>query len=101
MNLESVLMLAMGWSSTPCSRSSRLKSHNSNFVSSEKSASTAPALVPVTTRGESAPGLQANAAVLGISRSLTILVNRRGDFESWELARGCITLFAGIVAHKN
>ncbi len=71
--LQSVLMLAMGWSSSPCSWSSKLKSHNSSFVSSEKSASTAPALVPVTTRGLSAPGLQAKAAVLGILRSPTIL----------------------------
>jgi hypothetical protein len=64
----------MGWSSTPCSRLSKLRSQSSNLVSSEKSASTAPALVPVTTKGISAPGDQAKAAVLGISRNRTILL---------------------------
>lgn len=70
--LESVTMLAVGCSSTPCSELSRLRSHKSSFVSSEKSASTAPALVPVTRRGCPEPGDHANAAVRGISRSLTM-----------------------------
>lgn len=71
--LESVMMLANGcWSSRGCCWSSRPRSHNSSFVSPEKSASTAPARVPVTRKGLSAPGDQANAAVREISRSLTI-----------------------------
>ena len=70
--LESVLILAIGWSSTPCSKLSRFKSHSSNFVSSEKSASTAPALVPVTSMGSPVPGDQAKAAVLGIFLNRTI-----------------------------
>jgi hypothetical protein len=71
-HLESVLILAIGWSSTPCSKLSRFKSHSSNFVSSEKSASTAPALVPVTSMGSPVPGDHAKAAVLGISLNRTI-----------------------------
>lgn len=70
--LESVLILATGCSSTPCSKLSRFKSHSSNFVSSEKSASTAPALVPVTSMGSPVPGDHAKAAVLGISLNRTI-----------------------------
>jgi hypothetical protein len=70
--LESVLMLAIGCSSKPCPELSKFKSHNSNLVSSEKSASTAPARVPVTRRGLEEPGDQAKAAVLGISRNLTM-----------------------------
>jgi hypothetical protein len=72
--LESVLILATGCSSTPCSRSSSFKSHSSSFVSSEKSVSTAPARVPVTTKGKSDPGDQANAAVRGSSLRRTILL---------------------------
>jgi hypothetical protein len=53
---------------------SRLRSQSSSLVSSEKSASTAPALVPVTTKGRFDPGDQAKAAVLGISRNRTILL---------------------------
>ncbi len=63
--LESVLMLTMGWSSTFCSWLSNRKSQSSSLVSSEKSASTAPALVPVTRIGLSLPGDQANTAVRG------------------------------------
>lgn len=63
----------MGWSSTPCSWSSRRKSQSSSFVSSEKSASTAPALVPVTTYGAPDPDDQAKAAVLGISLNFTMV----------------------------
>ena len=67
-------MLAAGWSSIPCSRLFKSRSHNSSWVSLEKSASTAPALVPVATNGAVAPGDHAKVAVRGISRSLTILI---------------------------
>lgn len=60
----------------------RLKSHNSSCVSLEKSASTAPARVPVARYGEPVPGDQANVAVLGISRNLTIVA--RG-FVFWSM----------------
>ncbi len=69
---ESVSMLAAGRSSLPCLTLSRSKFHSSSCVSFEKSASTAPALVPVAKNGEVVPGDQAKVAVLGISRSLTI-----------------------------
>lgn len=81
--LESVLIVAIGWSSTPCSRLSRLRSHSSSLVSSEKSASTAPARVPVTTKGDPEPGDQANAPVRGISLNLTILEVGFVSFEVW------------------
>ena len=71
--LESVLMLAVGCNSTVCSRLPRSKSHSSNWVSLEKSASTAPALVPVAIHGKAVPGDQANVAVRGISRRRTIM----------------------------
>jgi len=73
--LDSVLTLIMGWSSRPCSTLSRLRSHSSSLVSSEKSASTAPDRVPVTTRG-AAPCDQAKAAVRGISLSRTMTTMR-------------------------
>ena len=74
---ESVAMLADGWSSIPWSALSKSRSHNSSWVSLEKSASTAPALVPVAINGAVAPGDHAKVAVRGISRSLTML------FMSW------------------
>ena len=82
-------MLAAGWSSIPCSRLFKSRSHNSSWVSLEKSASTAPALVPVATNGAVAPGDHAKVAVRGISRSLTILgcgytAQRMGKPESFE-----------------
>ena len=49
------------------------RSHSSRTVSLEKSASTAPALVPVAMSGFAALGDQAKAAVRGISRKRTIL----------------------------
>lgn len=55
----------------------RLKSHNSSCVSLEKSASTAPARVPVARYGEPVPGDQANVAVRGISRNLTMVARGR------------------------
>lgn len=58
----------------------RLKSHSSSCVSLEKSASTAPARVPVARYGEPVPGDQANVAVLGISRNLTMMASG-GIFE--------------------
>ncbi len=64
-------MLAAGCSSRPWSWASRLRSHSSSLVSSEKSASTAPDLVPVTRAGLE-PGDQAKAAVRGISLSRTM-----------------------------
>lgn len=72
--LDSTLTVATGLSSTPCSASSNLSSQSSNCVSFEKSASTAPALVPVATRGCVGPGDQAKQAVLGISRRRTMTV---------------------------
>ena len=81
-------MLAIGCSSRPCSELSKLRSQSSSFVSSEKSASTAPALVPVTTSGDNAPGLHAKAAVLGISRSRTILLYRRFVNDDWRRGEG-------------
>lgn len=58
----------------------RLKSQSSSCVSLEKSASTAPARVPVARYGEPVPGDQANVAVLGISRNLTMMASG-GMFE--------------------
>jgi hypothetical protein len=69
-------MLAAGLSSLPCLVLSRSRSHSSSCVSFEKSASTAPALVPVARNGEAVPGDQAKVAVLGISRNLTIVPTR-------------------------
>lgn len=65
-------MLAKGCNScAPASDSSRFQI--SKFVSLVKSASTAPALVPVASRGAAALGDHANAAVRGISLKRTIL----------------------------
>jgi hypothetical protein len=50
-----------------------LSSQSSSCVSLEKSASTAPALVPVAINGCVGPGDQAKQAVLGISRRRTIV----------------------------
>lgn len=66
-------MLAAGCNSTVCSRLPRSKSHSSNWVSLEKSASTAPALVPVAINGKAVPGDQANVAVRGMSRRRTMM----------------------------
>ena len=74
-------MLAAGCSSTLRFEASKPRSHNSSWVSFEKSASTAPAFVPVAKKGESVPGDQANVAVRGISRSLTMLKNGIGQSE--------------------
>lgn len=71
--LESVSILAAGCSSMPFSVLFRSKSHNSSCVSFEKSASTAPARVPVASNGKVVPGDHANVAVRGISRSRTML----------------------------
>lgn len=69
----SVGMVTLGCNSVlPCTPS-RSKSHSSKHVSLLKSASTAPDLVPVTIHGAETPGDQANAAVLGISRSRTMV----------------------------
>lgn len=76
--LESVSILAAGCSSRPFSVLFRSKSHNSNWVSFEKSASTAPARVPVASNGKVVPGDHANVAVRGISRSRTMLMERGG-----------------------
>ena len=73
MYLDSTFTVATGWSSTPCSLSSSLSSQSSNCVSFEKSASTAPAFVPVAINGCVGPGDQAKVAVLGISRRRTML----------------------------
>lgn len=75
--LDSTLTVATGLSSTPCSPSSSLSSQSSSCVSLEKSASTAPALVPVAINGCVGPGDQAKVAVLGISRRRTMVSGRR------------------------
>ena len=49
--LESVSMLAVGVSSPVASTLPKPRSHNSNWVSLVKLASTAPARVPVATKG--------------------------------------------------
>ena len=71
-HLESTPILATGCSS-PAWLFPRSRSHSSNCVSFEKSASTAPAFVPVTIEGAVALGDHANVAVRGISRSRTIV----------------------------
>lgn len=86
-HLDSALTLPMGCNSTPCSGSSRERSHSSSWVSLEKSASTAPALVPVTISGDPVPGAQANAAVRVISRRRT-MVGVRGLDRSKEIQKG-------------
>lgn len=70
---ESTAMLAMGWSSRPCSWLSKFRSQSSSFTSSEKLSSTAPARVPVTRSGLAGPDDQAKAAVRGISLNRTIV----------------------------
>jgi len=72
-HFESVAMLPVGWSSVVFFTLSKPRSQSSSVVSSEKSASTAPAFVPVTIEGRPAPGDQAKAAVRGISRRRTML----------------------------
>jgi hypothetical protein len=57
---------------------SNLRSQISNKVSLEKSASTAPAFVPVTINGAWAPGLHAKHAVRGISRNRTMAFRAGG-----------------------
>jgi len=67
------------------------KSHNSNWVSLEKSASTAPALVPVAINGKAVPGDQANVAVRGISRRRTMMKGEEdGDNSQARLASRCL-----------
>lgn len=57
------------------------RSHSSSWVSLEKSASTAPALVPVAIEGAVALGDHAKTAVREISRIRTILRNLKGTVE--------------------
>lgn len=79
--LDSVVMLTRGWSSMPWSWLSSERSHISSLLSSEKSASTAPAFVPVTTRGFPDPGDHAKVAVRGISRRRTMAAGLRTEAE--------------------
>lgn len=72
-NPESVLIFAAAVGSDP--GLSKPKFHNSKHVSLEKSASTAPARVPVAIKGDLGPGDQAKDAVRGISRRRTILAD--------------------------
>lgn len=65
---ESVTMLDKGLMSESWVVFSESRSHNSSFVSSEKSESTAPARVPVATRGLAMLVDHAKAAVRGICR---------------------------------
>lgn len=65
-------MLADGCSSIPFFVLLKSKSQSSSWVSLEKSASTAPARVPVASKVEEVLGDQAKVAVLGTSRSPTI-----------------------------
>ena len=93
-------MLAAGWSSTLFSDLSKPSSHSSNCVSFEKSASTAPAFVPVARKGEPAPGDHAKVAVLGISHSLTI--SKLGVL--WVAAKSLIQVkqaIKGLVSSRN
>ena len=69
----SVAVLPEGLNSLDCPLPSNPKSHNSRHVSLLKSISTAPAFVPVASKGNAAPGDQANAAVRGISRKRTMI----------------------------
>jgi hypothetical protein len=69
---ESVSILATGCSSAPASWLLRARSQSSRQVSFEKSASTAPARVPVAINDEAAPGDQAKVAVRGISLRRTM-----------------------------
>lgn len=80
-HLESVVILAAGCSSVTFCGLLKSKSQSSSWVSLEKSASTAPALVPVARKGELAPGDHVKAAVRGISRSLTMLGD--GKWVEW------------------
>lgn len=73
--LESVSRLDAGFRSALGSLLSKFKSHNSNLFSLVKSASIAPARVPVTMEGLALPADQAKAAVRGISRSRPIIVS--------------------------
>lgn len=82
-------MLAMGWSSSPCSWLSRFRSHSSSFTSSEKLSSTAPARVPVTRRGLAVPEDQAKAAVRGISLNRTIFAQLCTETVGWCKQDGC------------
>lgn len=66
--LESVPRLVTGCNSTSELELFRSRSQISSLVSLEKSASTAPARVPVAIDGFDIPADQAKAAVLGISR---------------------------------
>jgi hypothetical protein len=74
---ESVAILAEGLSSCGPGWSSP-KSQSSKTVSFEKSASTAPALVPVAIKGNAVPGDQAKVAVRGISRRRTMVMWKEG-----------------------
>ena len=69
---ESVPILADGCDSMPFLVWLKSKSQSSSWVLLEKSASTAPARVPVASKVEAVVGHQVKAAVLGISRSPTI-----------------------------
>lgn len=67
---------------------SNLSSQSSNVVSFEKSASTAPAFVPVAINGCVGPGDHAKVAVLGISRRRTMA--------AVAVARSCQARQAGL-----
>jgi hypothetical protein len=73
---ESVAILALGCSSWLPPVFSSPRSQSSKTVSLEKSASTAPARVPVAIKGRVEPGDQAKVAVLGISRRRTMVVRK-------------------------
>lgn len=75
--LESVSIFATGSSSWLWHSLLRSKSHSSSRVTFEKSASMAPARVPVASKVDETPGDQTNAAVLGITRNLTIVTRTR------------------------
>lgn len=81
--LESTETVAAGSNSIPCCWLPISRSHSSSWVSLEKSASTAPALVPVTIEGAVALGDHAKTAVREISRIRTILKSLEGTVEDY------------------
>lgn len=88
-NLESVFTVAIGVSSAlsvfPLWRS---KSQSSRCVVFEKSASTAPATVPVANNGAWFPGDQAKVAVRGI-RKLTMTPLKSGLYSLFDSFQKC------------
>ena len=105
--LESTARLPEGFNSVVAFPLARSRSQISRTVSFEKSASTAPAFVPVTICGETELADHANVAVLGISLRRTMVltgvqgaekytINVQGERRmqtsgnKWEASRGAV-----------